>query len=68
MRCQSPVLKALGGAANDPNASDNEVAAVPDWWATAQAARLELVKCAFGLMVRHSSADQRDANRAIRTS
>jgi hypothetical protein len=50
MRCQPSVLKALGGA-SDPNSPDGEVPTVPEWWATAQAARLQLIKCAFGILV-----------------
>jgi hypothetical protein len=50
MRCQPAVLRAAGGA-SDPNPSDGEAPAVPEWWATAHAARLKLIKCAFGILV-----------------
>src|SRR3954471_15344822 len=43
MRCQPPVLKAMG-AATDPEGRDDGIPTVPEWWATAQAARLELLK------------------------
>jgi hypothetical protein len=62
MRCQAPVLKALGGI-SDPNIPDEEVSAVPEWWATAQAARLELIKCAFGILVSQQSRIKKYANR-----
>jgi hypothetical protein len=48
LRCQPPVLKALGSTRN-PNSSDGEVPTVPDWWAAAQAARLQVIKCGLGL-------------------